>query len=117
MFSRYGSTLTARPSVAAPETLTITFLSIDLGDLELPAELPPAKDITQPMSPTLAMASVGFSYVDGGGSEWAGPGTLRVESFSDGRISGSFQAVSLPHVDGALEPVELADGTFSAQLR
>lgn len=116
-FSRYGSTVTAKPSASAKEILSITFLSIDLGELEYPATLPPTKDLSQPISASLAMASVGFSYIDDAGNEWAGPGALRLESFEDGLLSGSFDRASIPHTDKTLPDIELAEGSFSVQLR
>ncbi len=64
-----------------------------------------------------AMASVGFSYVDENGREWAGPGRLRLEAFGrDGVVTGSFTGVSLPHTEKTLPNVTLADGTFRARI-
>ena len=63
------------------------------------------------------MASVGFSYIDEAGREWAGPGRLRIEAFGrDGVVTGSFTDISLPHTGKQLANVTLHDGTFRARI-
>jgi len=95
----------------------ITFASLSLRNFDYPAELPPPKDFSKPMDPMLAGAMVGFGYIDADGTEWAGPGKIRVESFkSDGIITGSFSDVSIPHTQKELPDAVLTDGTFRVRL-
>ena len=52
-----------------------SLMSIDLKAQTYPAQLPLPKDPSKPMNPMAAMASVGFTYTDANGNEWAGPAT------------------------------------------
>ena len=92
-------------------------MAIDLKALETPTELPLPKNTGQPLSPMAAMASVGFSYTDAEGNEWAGPATLTLSSFEEGTISGTFSEVTLPHTDGTLPDITLSTGSFEALLK
>ncbi len=85
-------------SADAGPRFRITFASLNLRNLDYPVDLPPPKDFSKPMDPMLAGATVGFGYTDAKGTEWAGPGNIRVASFeSDGIITGRFSDVSIPH--------------------
>ena len=116
-YSSLASSIRAHPESGSTESLTINFMSIDLKAHTYPGELPAPKDPGQPMSPSAAMASVGSSYVDPEGLEWAGPGKVRVESFgNDGVIRGTFDDVSLPHTDKEHPNITLSGGVFSARI-
>ncbi|HVS13694.1 MAG TPA: hypothetical protein VMV46_07210 [Thermoanaerobaculia bacterium] len=117
VYVRLSSIVRAQPEPGSTEALQITFLSLDLKGHTYPAELPPPKDITQNLTPAQAMATVGFSYVDPNGDEWAGPGKIRIESFdNDGVLRGSFDQVEIPHTDGAKPEVTLGAGSFRAKI-
>jgi hypothetical protein len=117
-YTPLSSTIRAVPSAGGREHLMITFMAIDLRKLTYPVELPLARKPGQPLDPMAAMASVGFSYIDENGREWAGSGRLRLEAFGgDGVVTGSFTGVSLPHTEKTLPSVTLADGTFRARIR
>lgn len=116
-YTPLGSTIRAVPSAGGREHLMITFMAIDLRKLTYPVELPLARKPGQPLDPMAAMASVGFSYLDENGREWAGPGRLHLEVFGrDGVVTGSFTGVSLPHTEKTLPNVMLTDGTFRARI-
>lgn len=117
-YSPLASTVTAKAGAESNETLTVTFMAIDLTKPEYPTELPLPKTIGQNVDPMAAMANVGFIYIDKVGTEWAGPGKVTVESFStDGQIAGTFTNVSLPHTDKELPNVILMNGSFRAQIK
>jgi hypothetical protein len=112
-----SSIVRAQPAPGATEALQITFLSLDLKKHSYPTELPQPKDLTGGLSPMEAMASVGFSYVDAAGDEWAGPGKVRIESFgNDGVLRGSFDQVTIPHTDGQKPEVTLGSGDFRVEI-
>ena len=117
-YSPLASSVMAKASTESNETLTITFMAIDLTKLSYPIELPLPKTVGQNVDPMAAMANVGFNYIDKAGTEWAGPGKVIVESFSaDGQIAGTFTNVSVPHTDKELPNVILMNGSFRAQIR
>lgn len=117
-YSPLASSVMARAGAESNETLTISFMAIDLTKLDFPLELPLPKTIGQSVDPMAAMANVGFGYVDPAGTEWAGPGKVYVETFSaDGRIAGTFTNVSVPHTDKELPNAILMNGTFSARIK
>lgn len=117
MYTKLSSSIAAHPESGSKEMLTITFFSIDLKEHEYPADLPLPKNAGKPMSPMAAMASVGFSYIDADGVEWAGPGKVRVESFDGtGVIQGTFDQVTLPHTDKEHPDITLTAGTFRARI-
>lgn len=116
-YTPLASTIKAVPSAGGREHLMITFMAIDLKKLEYPVHLPRPRGTGQPPGPMAAMASVGFSYIDEAGREWAGPGRLRIEAFGrDGVVTGSFTDISLPHTGKQLANVTLRDGTFRARI-
>ncbi len=115
-YTPLGSSVRARPT-AGTGHLQITFLSLDLRKQDYPVDLPLPKGGMKIVDPMAAMASIGFSYIDETGQEWAGPGRVHVESFgADGVIEGTFTDVSLPHVDKARPNIVLTGGTFRARL-
>lgn len=116
-YTSMASQVTARPRVDAVEQLTITFMSLDLRQLEYPAELPRPKGSGTQLDPMAAMAGVGLSYRTEDGREWAGPGRVRIDRFGgDGVIVGSFTDVRLPHTDRQLPDVTITDGRFHARI-
>ena len=116
-YNTLASTIRAHIEAGSIETFSINFLSIDLKKLTYPTELPLPKDPGKPMDPMSAMATVGFGYIDAEGVEWAGPGTIHIESFDqDGTVRGTFDQVSLPHTDEAQPNIVLTNGTFSARI-
>jgi hypothetical protein len=91
--------------------------SIDLGEQTYPVQQPVPKNIGQPMDPMMAMATVGFIYIDDEGTEWAGPGSIYVGSFRpDGTIEDTFSDVSLPHTDKTLPNVTVTDGSLKVRI-
>ena len=116
-YTPMGSTLHAAPEENGTEQFRITLLAIDLKSLELPTVLPLPKRTGQPMSPMAAMASVGFSYIDPDGNEWAGPVTITVTSFEEGLIRGTFSEAKLPHTEKVLPDAFLTNGSFEAKLK
>lgn len=117
-YSPLASSVMAKASAESNDSLTITFMAIDLAKLNYPIELPLPKAVGQNVDPMAAMASVGFVYIDKAGTEWAGPGKVSVESFSaDGQIAGTFTNVSVPHTDKELPHVILMNGSFRAQIK
>ncbi|UCF38247.1 MAG: hypothetical protein JSU96_05190 [Acidobacteriota bacterium] len=117
VYSALASTIRAHQNAGSEETLSITFMSIDLKKHTYPTDLPVPKTPGQPMDPMSAMASVGFSYTNSDGVEWAGPGKLRVEAFgSDGVVQGTFDNVSLPHTEKTEPNITLSGGKFSARI-
>ena len=116
-YTPLASTITARPSDGGREQLMITFLSMDLRKLEYPADLPARRAAGGSTNPLAAMASVGFSYRDETGREWAGPGRIRVEAFGkDGVLIGTFPEVSLPHTEKQLPGITMAAGEFRVRI-
>lgn len=116
-YTSMASQVTVRPRVDATEQLSITFASMDLRQLQYPAELPGPRQAGTLLDPLAAMAGVGFSYRTEDGREWAGPGRVRIEQFGrDGVIVGSFTGVTLPHTDRQLPDISLSDGTFRARI-
>lgn len=116
-YSRLASQLTAQPSAGATEKVMITFLTVDLKKLAYPIDLPPSRDPSQTADPAAAMATVGLSYTDSEGNEWAGPGRIQLESLQpDGTLSGSFTQLSLPHTEKALPNLDVSDGRFQVNL-
>lgn len=116
-YTRMGSTVTVMAASGATEKLTINFLAIDLGSLQLPLELPLPRGARPPGNPLAAMASVGFRYVDASGQEWAGPGRVLLEAFgADGVLEGRFSAVSIPHTGKRLSNIVLDQGRFRVRL-
>lgn len=117
-YSPLASSVMAKASAESNDSLTITFMAIDLTKLNYPIELPLPKTVGQNVDPMAAMASVGFIYIDKAGTEWGGPGRVTVESFNaDGQIAGTFTNVSVPHTDKELPNVFLMNGSFRAQIR
>jgi hypothetical protein len=116
-YSPLASSVMAKASAESNDTLTITFMAIDLTKLNYPIELPLPKTVGQNVDPMAAMANVAFIYIDKAGTEWSGPGKVTVESFSaDGRIAGTFKNVSVPHTDKELPNVILTNGSFRAEI-
>lgn len=116
-YTSMASQVTVRPRVDAAEQLSITFASMDLRQLQFPAELPAPRPAGGLLDPLAAMAGVGFSYRTEDGREWAGPGRVRIDQFGrDGVIVGSFTGVTLPHTDRQLPDITLTDGTFRARI-
>lgn len=112
-----ASQITAAASAEPNTRFRITFASLNLRNLDYPADLPPPRDFAKPMDPMLAGAMVGYGYIDAKGTEWAGPGKIRVESFeSDGIITGSFTDVPIPHTQKELPDAVLTDGTFRVRI-
>ena len=51
------------------------------------------------------------------GTEWAGPGRIHVESFSeDGRLVATFDEVTLPHTKGIEPDLTLSNGRLETTL-
>jgi len=108
-----ASSAGAKPDATSPQVLRVVFLSVDLKALEYPIELPPRERRT----PALAATVVGFSYIDAAGQEWAGPGTVLIESFDGaGRLVLTFDDVRLPHTDKARPDITLTRGEVRAVL-
>jgi len=117
LYNPIASSMWAYPESGSTQSVAIHFMSIDLKKLTYPTELPLPKDLTKPMDPMAAMASVGFGYIDAEGVEWAGPGKIRVEAFgNDGVIRGTFDQVALPHTDNERPDIMLTNGSFSARI-
>lgn len=117
IYYKLSSAVEFQPQAGASETLMIRFAQVDLKIIEYPIDLPLPRDLTNPTSLTGTMATIGFGYVDSDGNEWAGPGTVRLESFDeDGNLIGSFDGVQIPHTDNTLAPITLSNGQFKAGL-
>ena len=117
VYTRLASTIRAHSAAGSTESLSIQFMSMDLKQQTFPAVLPLPKDLTKPMNPMTAGATVGFSYTDTDGVEWAGPGKVHVDSFdSNGVIPGTFDQVVLPHTHEERPNITLTDGSFSARI-
>lgn len=117
MHTSVSSAIKARPSAGSGESLGIIFLSLDLKKVTFPADLPAPRDMSKPMDPMTAMASIGFSYIDESGQEWAGPGRIHVQAFgTDGVVQGAFTDVSLPHTDNERPNIVLTGGRFRARI-
>ena len=116
-YNRLASKIHAQPSRDSREAATIIFSNVDLAELDYPVDLPLPRDARDPSKPMMAMIMIGFGYIDQEGTEWAGPGRVRIDSFlADGTISGSFTGVSLPHTEKQLPNIVLDDGHFTAGL-
>ncbi len=116
-YNPLASTVKALPEAGSTESFAITFMAIDLKKLGYPADLPLPKDPSRPMSAMAAMATVGFGYIDGNGNEWAGPGSIHIDSFDNsGVVRGTFDEVKLPHTDEKLPDITLTGGAFSARI-
>ena len=101
-YTQLASQITARPSIDAAEQLSITFASIDLRQVEFPAELPGPRLAGTRLDPLAAMA---------------GPGRVRIDRYGrDGVIVGSFTDVSLPHTEKRLPNITLTAGSFRARI-
>jgi hypothetical protein len=117
-YLQVSSSFRAYPEAGATEQFGLTFLSLDLKQFSYPAELPPPREPGKPMDMRMAMASVGFIYVDENGMEWAGPASVTIESFDEnGTLLGSFGEVRLPQVDDQSPDIVLSEGQFSVGLR
>lgn len=116
-YSRLSSKLQAGSAADSTERLFITFLQVDLKQLDPPVDLPGERDFSNPADMTGPMASIGFGFIDSEGQEWAGPGTVHIEAFdSDGILQGTFDDVTLPHVDGELPDITLENGAFRGRI-
>lgn len=116
-YNRLASKIQAQPSPDSRESATIIFSNVDLKELGYPIELPLPRDLRDPSKPMMAMIMIGFAYIDQDGTEWAGPGRVRIDSFlPDGTISGTFTDISLPHTEKELPNVVLSNGRFTAAL-
>lgn len=116
-YTSVSSAIKARSSAGSKEALGIIFLSLDLKKVTYPADLPAPRNSGKPGDPMTAMASIGFSFIDESGEEWAGPGKVRVESFgADGMIVCTFTDVSLPHTDKERANVVLTGGHAEARI-
>jgi len=105
-------------STSSGAQLRITFFSMDLKKLSYPVDLPQPRNVHKPMDPASLMASVGFSYVDDQGREWAGPGKIHIESLGpDGTIEATFDGVSIPHTEEKRPNIVLDHGTVHAKIR
>lgn len=114
LYMKVVSTVVAKRGPGEPEQLTVSFVSTDLRAHDIPGEFPPAGAGS---SIQTAMQSVGFSYTDPTGKEWAGPGRVHVESFDDdGVLTATFNDVTLPHTDKELPDITLTDGRIRATL-
>lgn len=117
-YTPISSTVEFHAAAGSTELLTINFISIDLKEIEPPVDLP------EPMAPDAgladlrsAMATVGFIYAAPDGTEWAGPGTVHVESFDrDGTLTATFAEVTIPHTDEQLPDLTLSDGALEARI-
>jgi hypothetical protein len=114
-YGKLSSAVVARRGRGEPEQLVVTFLGTNLREHAIPGEFPPEGAGT---SISTAMQSVGFSYTDPNDDEWAGPGRIYVESFSDaGVLTATFDAVTLPHTDDERPDITLSGGRLRAALR
>lgn len=117
-YARIASQLQARPAAGSTERLHVTFLQVDLKQLDYPIALPPGeRDLSNPMDVTGPMATIGFGFIDSEGQEWAGPGRIHLEAFdNEGTLQGTFDDVTLPHVDDELPDITLENGTFRGRI-
>lgn len=116
-YYKQASVVHFQPESGAAEWLAISLIQVDLKILQYPTDLPLPRDLKNPMSLAGTMASVGIGYIDSDGNEWAGPGTVHLESFDeDGKLTGSFDEVQIPHTGKTLAPVTLSNGRFEADL-
>jgi hypothetical protein len=117
-YNPVSSGLRAWAKDGGAEQFSITFLSLNLKKFEFPADLPPVREPGKPVDMSMLMASVGFSYVNPDGVEWAGPAKVNISSFrEDGVLEGSFGETSLPQVDKAAPPIVLSEGKFKVRLQ
>lgn len=116
-YYRHASVVHFQPAPGATKWLAISLVQVDLKILQYPIDLPGPRDLNNPASFTGTMASIGIGYIDSDGNEWAGPGTIYLESFDeDGNLTGSFDKVTIPHTDKTLAPITLSNGKFKAKL-
>jgi hypothetical protein len=116
-YYKQASVVHFKPEPGAAEWLAISLIQVDLRILEYPIDLPLPRDLKNPSSLNGTMATVGIGYIDSDGNEWAGPGILHLESFDEnGNLIGSFDNVTIPHVDKILPPITLSNGEFTANL-
>lgn len=113
-YMRAAAAVLAKRDRDEPEQFMLIFMSTDLRAHDIPGEFPPEGVGS---SIQTAMQSVAFSYIDSAGQEWAGPGRVHVESFTDdGVLTATFDAVTLPHTDRELPDITLTDGRVRATL-
>ncbi len=117
LYYKQASVVHFQPEPGATEWLAINLMQVDLKILQYPIDLPLPRDLKNPTSLTGTMATIGIGFIDSDGNEWAGPGTVRLESFDeDGILTGSFDDVTIPHTDKTLAPITLSNGRFEAKL-
>lgn len=113
-YMRAAASVLARSGPEEEEQFMLVFMSTDLRAHDIPGEFPPQSSGS---SIATAMQSVGFSYIDPTGEEWAGPGRVFVESFSDaGVLTASFESVTIPHTDRERPDLTLTNGRIRAWL-
>lgn len=116
-YSTLASKIQAQPAPGSKESITTTFLNVDLKKLDYPIELPLPRDEVDPRQAMMALIQVGFGYTDENGSEWAGSGRVHLDSLQpDGTLAGSFGSVSLPHTEKELPNIVLNHGDLSVRL-
>lgn len=109
-----ASAVVAHTEPGSTAEFRIAISGIDLHELELPADIPPANAGT---SLETARMVVAFSFTDPSGEEWAGSARLHVESFNDSEtLVATFAEVELFHTDRERPPVTLTNGRVRAQL-
>lgn len=108
-----GAAVWAKPDPSATEQFGLTVTGMDLDDFEYPATLPPEEAGT---SIRTAMMMVGFSFTNADGEEWAGPGSLTVESFDDDVLVATFGETTLPHTDDELPDVTIGAGRIRVEF-
>lgn len=114
-YMKAAATVVAKAGSGEPEQFMLMFVSTDLRAHDIPGGFPPEGAGS---SLRTAMQSVGFSYIDTAGQEWAGPGRVHVESFTDGGVlTATFDAVTLPHTNKELPNITLTDGSIRATLQ
>ncbi len=116
-YTPVSSAIKARSAAGADEGLRIIFLSLDLKKVTYPVDLPAPRGGGTPKDSTIIRASIGFSFIDENGEEWAGPGKIHLESFgTDGVVVGTFTDVSLPHTEKELPNMVLTGGRVRAGI-
>lgn len=113
-YMRLGASVLARSGPDSEEQFVLILSGTDLRTHEIPGELPPEGAGS---SIATAMQLVGFSYTDPSGQEWAGPGRVYVESFTEaGVLTARFDSVTIPHTDRELPDLTLTNGRVRAEL-
>lgn len=116
-FSDVISTVWAKASPGAIETFAITFFFINLEQQEYPTDLPHSSVIGRWTDPLMAMATVGFVYVNAEGQEWLGFGKVQVRSFAgNGLLEGTFDDLSLEDASMLRPDVVIRNGHFKAMI-